>query len=145
MIKACNETIPISKPTNCKSVPGWNDDVKEHFQLALFWHNMWVENNTPVSGAVAELRRYTRKKYHQACKMVMRLAGQIRCNKTVQSLRCNSMSDFWRQAKKFRKHNVNYPNDVDGVEGKQAIANLFADKYEQLYNIVSYDQDDIYV
>ena len=55
------------------------------------------------------------------------------------------MSDFWRQAKKFRKHNVNYPNDVDGVEGKQAIANLFADKYEQLYNIVSYDQDDNYV
>ena len=49
------------------------------------------------------------------------------------------MSDFLRQSKKFRKHNVNYPIDVDGVEGKQAIANLFADKHEQLCNIVSYD------
>ena len=34
---------------------------------------------------------------------------------------------------------MNYPNTVDNVNGGKEIANLFANKFENLYNIVGYD------
>ncbi len=61
MIDACLETIPTTKPGNkCKTVPGWNDYVKGYFDTLLFWHNMWVENEKPHNGIVADLMRQTR-------------------------------------------------------------------------------------
>ncbi len=65
MIDACRETIPTTKPANkFKTIPGWNDYVKGYFDTSLFWHNMWVENDKPHNGIVADLMRQTRAKYH---------------------------------------------------------------------------------
>ena len=91
LISACNESIPFTKPTRGKSMPGWNDYVREHFRAALFWHNIWVDNERPAEGVVAEVRHSTRRTYHKVCKMAMRHAGEIACDKMARSIRCNSM------------------------------------------------------
>ena len=95
-------------------MPGWNDYVREHFRAALFWHNIWVDNGRPTERVVAEVRRSTRRTYHKVCKMAMRHAGEIACDKMAQSIRCNSMREFWNEAKRHRRHKINYPNVVDG-------------------------------
>ena len=89
LVRACEETIPKSIPSNCKSVPGWSEFVNDYFITALFWHKIWTENDRPAQGIIADIRRDTRKKYHKACKMAKRHAGLIACNTMAQAISCN--------------------------------------------------------
>ena len=122
LVRACEETIPKSIPSNCKSVPGWSEFVNDYFITALFWHKIWTENDRPAQGIIADIRRDTRKKYHKACKMAKRHAGLIACNKMAQAIRCNCMGEFWKQTRRFRKHKANHSKTVDGIEGEHEIA-----------------------
>ena len=45
--------MPKSKSSSCKSVPGWKDFVNDNFLSALFWHNIWTENERPAHGVIA--------------------------------------------------------------------------------------------
>ena len=141
LVRACEETIPKSIPSNCKSVPGWSEFVNDYFITALFWHKIWTENDRPAQGIIADIRRDTRKKYHKACKMAKRHAGLIACNKMAQAISCNCMGEFWKQTRRFRKHKVNHSKTVDGIEGEHEIAGLFSLKYKELFNAVSYDEE----
>ena len=52
----------------------------------------------------------------------------------AEALMQNKTRDYWAEVKRVRcKSNV-LPNLIDGVQGKENIANIFADKYETLYN-----------
>ena len=137
------EAIPIVRRPTCSSVPGWNEHVREYFTAALFWHNIWIDNGRPLQGVVSEIRRHTRREYHRVYKMTMRHAGTIASNKMAQAIRCNSMTEFWKEVKAHRKRKVNYPSTVDGVHGDDGISEIFASKYNELYNVVSYNDVDI--
>ena len=54
----------------------------------------------------------------------------------------NSSKDFWKEVHKVRGNSKTLINYVDGVQ-EQDIADLFADKYDILYNFVSYDNTDL--
>ena len=46
LVRACNDSIPISRPYKKRNaIPGWNDNVEHYFRVALFWHNLWVQND----------------------------------------------------------------------------------------------------
>ena len=75
--------------------------------------------------------------------MTMRHAGTIASNKMAQAIRCNSMTEFWKEVKAHRKRKVNYPSTVDGVHGDDGISEIFASKYNEWYNVVSYNDVDM--
>ena len=54
----------------------------------------------------------------------------------------NNSKHFWKEVHKVRGNAKTLINYVDGVQG-QDIADLFADKYDILYNSVSYDNTDM--
>ena len=99
LVSACEETIPNSIPSNCKSVHGWTEFVNYYFIIALFWHKIWTENERPAQGYVAGIRRDTGNKYHKACTMAKRHAGLIACNKMALAIRSNCMGEFWKQTR----------------------------------------------
>ena len=45
------------------------------------------------------------------------------------------MTEFWKEVKAHRKRKVNYPSTVDGVHGDDGISEIFASKYNELYNV----------
>ena len=49
--------------------------------------------------------------------------------------------DFWHEFKEVRGGSVTCPTSLDGVQGELNITNLFADKYQHLYNSVSYNSE----
>ena len=69
MIISANDTIPthIIRGNN-KGMPGWNSHVKPFKEKSIFWNDMWKQAGKPVSGPIAEIRRFTRTKYHWAIK-----------------------------------------------------------------------------
>ena len=71
-LKAADEVFSGRKPCKAKVIPGWNDFVQDLFRTALFWHNIWTQNDRPTEGILFQLRKKTRKEYHQALKEVIR-------------------------------------------------------------------------
>ena len=67
LVTAAQESItftqPYSKPN--RTHPGWNEFVKPFQSEALDWHSVWINSGRPQSGFVYDMRRSTRKAYHE--------------------------------------------------------------------------------
>ena len=72
-IKACNDSIPSSKPKpKAKVVPGWNDNVEHYFQTAQFWHKLWLDNGRPQEDIISKIRQKTRSNYYKDRRYVIK-------------------------------------------------------------------------
>jgi hypothetical protein len=99
-----------------------------------------VECGRPQNGAVADVRRHTRRQYHKAANRAAFLESLLRYERMAQSFEhASDKTDFWTQVKKMRCNAGQYPSSVDGAVDEYDIANVFSDKYENLYNSVGYD------
>ena len=144
LIRASKKCIPMyNNSRKQKVVPGWNEYVKKYFESSLFWHNMWVDNGRPQQGIIADLRKSTRSKYHTVRKMVLKKEAEIRCDKMAEAAAAKSVTDIYRHARSFKKRKTSCPGKVDDISGEANIANHFACKFEDLYNSVSYDIDEM--
>ncbi len=61
----------------------------------------------------------------------------------AQSILNNCTGTFWREAKKIHPKKIFYPNQADEAIGVQNINNVFASKFDKLYNSVSYNVDNM--
>jgi hypothetical protein len=100
-----------------------------------------VECGRPQNGAVADVRRHTRRQYHKAANRAAFLESLLRYERMAQSFEhASDKTDFWTQVnKKMRCNAGQYPSSVDGAVDEYDIANVFSDKYENMYNSVGYD------
>ena len=57
---------------NSKShkILGWTEVVQIHKEIALFWRSIWLCNNSPRQGVVADVMRNAIAKYHYAIRQV---------------------------------------------------------------------------
>ena len=147
LVDACitaSECIPRSAAqTKKKRIPGWKLIVKPFLDKALFWHKLWVENDRPQHGAVADVRRHTRKQYHKAVKRAQRSETQLRFSNMAESYENGKKEDFWTQVKKMSGKGSTVPSNIDNVTEEKEIGELFASKYCQLFNSVSYDRGEM--
>jgi hypothetical protein len=63
----------------------------------------------------------------------------------AEALTSHDSRDFWREAKRMRRSNASCWNHIDDSSSPEAIAHLFASKYEELYSCVSYNEDEMNV
>jgi hypothetical protein len=151
IIRACSEsaacTIPLvsNKISSTKhTTAGWSEFVKPVREKSLFWHNLWIENNRPRDGVVAECMRRTRAAYHNAVRQVRRNQENIVRQRVAQSLLCNKTRDFWQEIKKIRSSKSTIcSHNIDGCCNTTDIANLFTAKYRELYTSVSYNYSEM--
>ena len=146
LISSCDKPISVNKCTNkaSKIIPGWKEYVDGYFQSSLFWHSLWLANGKPRHGIIAVLRCRTRAQYHRVHRMVLKREAEIRCDKMADAINVNpSSKPVYQQANVFRKKKAQYPNRVDNAQGECEIAELFKDKFNNLYNCVSYDKNDM--
>ena len=144
LVKACKDSIPTSKfKSKSKVIPGWNDNVEHYFRVALFWHKLWVEKGRPDEGIFANIRRETRAEYHKARKLVIKNKGIIQSEKLAESLVNDSPNKFWKNVKKNCKSNNHLPSKVDNMQDPKNISDLFKDKFDTLFNCISYSNDDL--
>ena len=58
-----------------------------------------------------------------------------------QALLTNKTSDFWKEIRKVKGNCDALPSVIDNTSKDEDISDLFAKKYDQLYNSVSFDQN----
>ena len=60
-----------------------------------------------------------------------------------QALLANKSSDFWKEIRKVKGNGDTLPSVIDNMSNDEDISDLFAKKYDQLYNSVSFDQNNM--
>ena len=124
-------------------IPGWNDYIRPLKEDALFWHFIWKENGRPLAGTVADIRRRTRARYHSMLRRVKRNEGLLQSAKMAENFVANNRKEFWTEVKKLKGGASKTPACIDGSHGDDSIAQVFGRKYQQLFNHVSYNDDEM--
>ncbi len=136
--------IPVSKKRDSKcGIPGWNEYIKHHRDTAMFWHRLWKDNGSPNAGVIFNIRRKTRYQYHNALKQVKRHQNDIKAANMAHNLNTSGRNDFWFELRKSLGNGGTLPCTVDGESGVDKIAELFHKKYDNLYNSVPYNTQDM--
>ena len=108
LIDAClnadTTCIPKVSPPD-KRLPGWNEHVEPLRQDSLFWHAVWISCGRPPTGALANLMRFTRAKYHRAVKDIKREKEKNRYNCMETAFQNNENRQLWSEIKRMQKKN----------------------------------------
>ncbi len=56
--------IPRHRVTGKKGIPGWNEYVRPYKDKSIFFNDIWKNAGCLASGQLADLRRFSRSKYH---------------------------------------------------------------------------------
>ena len=116
-----------------KLMIGWNRYIEEYRNKSIFWHNIWKDCGQPAEGYVADIRRTTRKNYHEAIIAVKQNDNIILRDQITNTLLSNNPKEFWQHVNKLTSSKRKITHKIDGEVGSNA-CNVFGDKYKLLYN-----------
>ncbi len=122
-------------------VPGWHDHVAEYHQEALYWHYWWKVEGRPHQGHTSEMRRILRARYHRVHKIILKEQVSIRKEKMAEAVYDNKNRDLFSEVRKMNAGKRSQPVSVDGNAENNDISQIVSDKFDKLYNSVSYDAD----
>ena len=100
---------------------------------SIFWHNLWKECGSPNNGYVSDIRKNTRREYHNAITFAKNNEQKFIKDTIATSLLESNPKSFWSHIRKIDKRNKLITDNIDGRTGMDA-CNVFKDKYNQLYN-----------
>ena len=141
-IKASNDVLPHVK-SKTHALPFWNELVEPYKEKSLFWHWVWIDCGKPHDGVVAQIMRATRARYHKAVKDVKRQEDDLRRQRLAEAISNNSQRHLWRETKRMTPRSNIMSSVIDGEVNSDDIAEVFAKKYEALYQSVPTDQNEI--
>ena len=85
--------------------------------------------------------RRARKEYHNAVRAVRLDQHHLHRQRVSQALLTNKNSDFWKGIRKVKGNGDALPSVIDSMSKDKDMLDLFAKKYDQLYNSVSFYQN----
>ena len=143
-VKAGMECFPLfrqSTKTVQNGTPGWNDQVRDTREHAIFWHSLWKSAGSPRQGIIADIRRTTRMRYHHAIKRLKIQNTTRKQTAIAEAYMERKDKDFWNLINKLKGHKKPMASKVDDADDDHSIAEMFANKFEHLYSSVGYDQE----
>ena len=87
--------------------------------------------------------RRTRASYHYAIRCVKKNEHKIVRQRFAEAVLCNSDRDLWSEVKRINGNRAAPASTIDGQSSPDCISCIFADKYQQLYNIIPYNTQEI--
>lgn len=145
-VGASEDTIPLSKPLKEEryGIPGWETHVEPYRRHSLFWHAIWDSYGRPDEGALHDIHDEARLRYHQAVKEARNKSKTNSADKLATDLSSNSTGNsFWKTVNKMRQTGKPCTSNMDGACGPDEIATVLRDKYDELYNRVSYGNEEM--
>ena len=139
--RAAQRTIPLQRRK--KKVAFWNERVAPLKQKSVFWHRIWTENGKPPCGLLFDLKKKAKDDYKRESRNVMRNQKKLSSERMACALAESRTRDLWNEVKRKRSRNAPVPERVDDAQGGSEVCDLFARKYEHLYNSVKFDPRDM--
>ena len=143
-LTSAKATVPVTKPCGESGrIPDWCEFVAPLKNQSLFWHNIWIDCGKPHSGVVADIMHKTRSRCHAAVRQARRNQNDIVNNRIALALAENNNRQFWSEIKRIRQTKCTVGGVIDGRCSSSDIADLFAEKYHDLYTSVPFDEADM--
>ncbi len=141
-IEASNNALPHSQ-SNSHTLPFWNETVEPYKEKSLLWHWIWIDCGRPREGLVANIMRSTRARYHLAVRQLKKDENDLRRMKMGEAISGNKQRNLWDEVKRMVPCGKIVATQVDDASDPEAIANVFANKFEDLYQSVPTDADEL--
>lgn len=136
---AVSNTIPHfkQKATSDYNVPGWNDYVEEKHEAAREAFKQWYIFGKPRNGYVYECMKRTRAVFKLALRYCRNHIDQIKADVCASNLNNKNPQKFWNSVYKIsNSKSTTHVAMVGGACGDHAIADMWKDHFENLYNSV---------
>ena len=95
--------IPSTKQNKKHKIPGWNENVQHSKEIALFWRSIWLNNNSPRQGVVADIMQTSRTKYHYCIREVKKNELLHKKQAMARSIAENNSRNLWTECRKIRQ------------------------------------------
>ena len=125
-----------------RNLCGWNEHVRPYKDECKFWFHAWKAHGQPREGVVFDNMRESKRQYMYAVRRLKRRQRELRARKFAEALASDDSRDFFVEAKKMVPRPATSAM-VGGLEAEDEIAELFANKYEALYNSVPSDPEEM--
>ena len=146
IVDACltaeNNEIPTTGNSS-KRIPGWNDVVRQKRMESLHWHHEWDRLSRPRTGNIYEKMKETRKDYHKSIRHCKQNKSLIKSQKMAEALAKSDNRNFWDEVQRLNKSSRTVPSFIDGEGDTVKIANIFHDKFSDVYKSVPYTDKDM--
>ena len=147
ILTAVIETSYLTLPTygGCRvggkrpglSIPGWKAEVGPYRDNSVYWGDIWKSNGRPTTGWVYESYIAARKQYHYAVLRTKQSRHQNQAEQLLAASMCGEVN-LLKEMKLIKKGqnsaNSELPDHVGGADGEQAVAELFKESYQTLFN-----------
>ncbi len=128
---------PLCKPRKKgKARPGWNTYVAEFYAEACEATKSWAMAGKPRQGPIFEYKKHTNAKYKYAIRYINKNEQTLRADSMAKKLLCKNSKAFWKEVKFVNNCKPSLPCTIDGVSGANAIAALWQQHYNKLFNCV---------
>ena len=131
--------VTFPKTGNGHNIPRWHEDIKPLKVSADFWGHIWRSAGKPEGTVVHEIFKSQRRAYHAAIKENKKNDSGLRRQRMAQALSENNTRNLWDEINKWKNKTVKRAPHIDGISDAKGITNLFAEKYQKLYNSVPSD------
>ena len=134
---ASKECLPISgkksqKKKN-KTIPGWSEYVKPFSEDSNFWSSVWISAGRPKEGNLFTNMKKSKQQYKYSIRRLKKCNEIMERENFLESL-LSSSGDIFKEIRRFRGKAQTVSSKIDNATEATAIANVFAEKYKNLYN-----------
>ena len=144
---AAQDSIPHTRSSkschyHTNPIPGCDEYVVPTRKGSIIWHNLWIDCGRLRSGVVADCMRRTGVNYYFAIRRVRRHESDMIKKRFARTILENRTRDFWCEVNRMKNSKSGVCQTIDSLSDPGEIANMFADKYQDLYKSVSFDHND---
>ena len=104
-----------------RTIPGWNDFVRQYHEEARLSFLLWRASGSPREGDVAERMRTTRARFKLALRECRANEERHKAEGLAAKLTARHMPSFWNEVKNVKGHNCKLTNTLDGISGEHNI------------------------
>ena len=113
---------------------GWNDKCRKQKDDANFWSKVWEEAGCPRSGALFNLKRFTKRKYKSSVHRLQCRKQYLLLDKMAKLYASKRMDSLWSKVKQLNRSSTSHASVVDEISN---IASMFASNLHSLLNLHS--------
>ena len=126
---------------HARSVPGWNEYVREHYNASRIAFLEWRNAGSPRQGPIADTMRRKRANFKLILRQTKRREEEIKAENIARKYNSKNSVALWRELNSIRPEKNILPMRIDEAAGEEDIAQKWRLKYSEVLNSVDDDAE----
>ena len=135
LVACLTSCAPSSRKRAFKTVPGWNDYVKNWHDASRESFLLWVDAGKPRQGPQYELMKRCKARFKYALKQSQYNEKSLRADALANKMLSKNYESFWKDVKYVNAAKLSLPSNIGDICGAKNIADMWKEHYSKLFNL----------